>query len=460
MTILKNIILILVLQVTVIHIAYADQVADLFLGKTEKSTTVTAKTITTKNSTQDDKEICTRLEDIFSSLDELKNITVDVSNGVVELKGNTISDEYRDKAMHLASRVEGVVEIENDVSVNSNLTTRLEKTVQQIVSISKQFFSEFPIFLIALFVFTIFWYLGGWISDRKGLYGYFTPNKFIAVLLGQIAHLLFIIIGLMIALMLLDATALMGTILGAAGVIGLAVGFAVRDTVENYIASVLLSLRNPFDVNDYVLIDGHTGNVVRLTSRATILISPDANHIRIPNATVYKSVIVNYTRLPERRFQFDVKIAKEEDILHAQALAIETLEHINSVLKEPKPSVLVNDLVDGGVILRVFAWMDQRKNSINKVRGQSIREVKQTFDKNDIVMPGAIYKIVTSHENKTGEAQDKFETMSSHAKQKLSKQLKKAHDVSVDRTVEDRVEAEHKKNPLENLLEEEAPKEI
>jgi len=222
----------------------------------------------------------------------------------------------------------------------------------------------------------------------------------------------------------------------------------------------LLSLRNPFDVNDYVLIDGHKGNVVRLTSRATILISPDANHIRIPNATVYKSVIVNYTRLPERRFQFDVKIAKEEDILHAQALAIETLEHIISILKEPKPSVLVRDLVDGGVILRVFAWIDQRKNSISKVRGEAIREIKQTFDKNNVIMPGAIYKIVTSSEDKTEETQDKFETMSSHTKQKLSKQLKKIQDVSVDRTVEDRVEAEHKENPVENLLEDEAPKEI
>ncbi len=460
MLIVKKLILVLLLQMTFTHSIFAGSLTDLIPVKTEKNTVTGKKVITTKSSVEKDKKICTRLENIFSELDELKNITIDVSNGVVELKGNTLSNTNKNKALQLASRIDGVVEVENNISVNSNLTTRLEKTVQQIISIGKDFLSGFPIFLIALFVFIVFWYLGGWVSDRKGLYGYFTPNKFIAALLGQIAHLLFIIIGLMIALMLLDATALMGTILGAAGVIGLAVGFAVRDTVENYIASVLLSLRNPFDVNDYVLIDGHKGNVVRLTSRATILISPDANHIRIPNATVYKSVIVNYTRLPERRFQFDVKIAKEEDILHAQALAIETLEHIISILKEPKPSVLVRDLVDGGVILRVFAWIDQRKNSISKVRGEAIREIKQTFDKNNVIMPGAIYKIVTSSEDKTEETQDKFETMSSHTKQKLSKQLKKIQDVSVDRTVEDRVEAEHKENPVENLLEDEAPKEI
>ena len=460
MLIVKKLILILLLQMTFTHSVFASSLTDLIPVKTEKNVVTSKKVITIKSTEEKDKKICTRLENIFSELDELKNITIDVSNGVVELKGNTLSNTNKNKALQLASRIDGVVEVENNISVNSNLTTRLEKTLQQIVSIGKDFLSEFPIFLIALFVFIVFWYLGGWVSDRKGLYGYFTPNKFIAALLGQIAHLLFIIIGLMIALMLLDATALMGTILGAAGVIGLAVGFAVRDTVENYIASVLLSLRNPFDVNDYVLIDGHKGNVVRLTSRATILISPDANHIRIPNATVYKSVIVNYTRLPERRFQFDVKIAKEEDILHAQALVIDILNHITSILKEPKSSVLVSDLVDGGVILRVFAWIDQRKNSISKVRGESIREIKQTFDKNHIVMPGAIYKIVTSHEDTADGTQDKFENMSPHVKQKLSKQLKKVQDVSVDRTVEERVEAEHKENPVENLLEDDAPKEI
>ncbi len=457
---LKNIIFILLLHITATQCVSADSITDLISVKTENNAVTTKKVIRTKSSAQDDKKICTRLEHIFSELDALKNITVDVSNGVVELKGNTFSEANKDKALQLASQVEGVVEVKNDISVNSNLTTRLEKTGEQILSVSQAFIEKFPLFLIALFIFIIFWYLGAWVSDRKSIYGYFTPNKFIAALLGQITHLLFIIIGLVIALMLMDATALIGTILGAAGVIGLAVGFAVRDTVENYIASVLLSLRNPFDVNDYVLIDGHKGNVVRLTSRATILISPDANHIRIPNAKVFKSVITNYTRLPERRFQFDVKIAQEEDVLHAQALAIDALSHIASILKEPKPSVIVDDLVDGGVMLRMFAWVDQRKNSISKVRGESIRKVKQAFDRNDIIMPGVIYKIVTSRSDDNKKGRDKFENMSSGTKQKLSKQIKIASDVGVDHAVPERVKAEHRENRLENLLEDEAPKEI
>ena len=92
----------------------------------------------------------------------------------------------------------------------------------------------------------------------------------------------------------------------------------VKDTVENYIASILLSLRNPFEFNDFVDIGGNLGNVARLTTRATILISPDGNHIRIPNAMVFKAVIMNYTRNPQRRFQFDIGVDSAQDLKVAQ----------------------------------------------------------------------------------------------------------------------------------------------
>src|SRR3546814_11904518 len=85
----------------------------------------------------------------------------------------------------------------------------------------------------------------------------------------------------------------------------ISIGFAIRDTVDNYVASLMLSLRQPFRANDHVVIEGHEGRVVRLTSRATILMTLEGNHLRIPNSTVFKAVILNYPRNPERRFDFE-----------------------------------------------------------------------------------------------------------------------------------------------------------
>ena len=78
------------------------------------------------------------------------------------------------------------------------------------------------------------------------------PNAFIAELYRQLVRLMFIVGALVIALDVMNATALLSTILGAAGIIGLALGFAVRDTVENFIASIMLSIHQPFRPNDTV----------------------------------------------------------------------------------------------------------------------------------------------------------------------------------------------------------------
>ena len=102
-----------------------------------------------------------------------------------------------------------------------------------------------------------------------------------------------LIIGIVLALSVLDASGLVSSVLGAAGLLGLALSFALRDTVENYIVSILLSLRQPFAPNDDVMIEGRQGRVIRLTSRATELLTLDGNHIRIPNAIVFEGVIVN-----------------------------------------------------------------------------------------------------------------------------------------------------------------------
>ncbi len=166
---LKNIILILLLQMPLTHHVFAGSITDLISVKTENNTVSSKKVITIKSSAEDDKKICTRLEKIFSELDDLKQVTVHVSNGVVELQGNTFSDANKDKALQLSSQVEGVVEVKNKISVNPDLTARLEKTTHHLLSIAKQILSGLPIFLIALSNLIVFWFLGNWVSDRRSL---------------------------------------------------------------------------------------------------------------------------------------------------------------------------------------------------------------------------------------------------------------------------------------------------
>ncbi|CAA6805518.1 MAG: MscS Mechanosensitive ion channel [uncultured Thiotrichaceae bacterium] len=444
----------------------ADQLTDLITGKSDESAAVTEKVITTNNSAQDDRNIRKRLQEIFSELEELNKVKIVVSNGVVTLQGEVDSASVESKTLQFARQVEGVVEVENELIINRKIQTRLQNTGEKITLLGQQLLSGLPIFILAMLVLSLFWWIGGWMSDRQAFYRRITPNYFIATLLGQITHLIFIIIGIILALVLLDATALIGTILGAAGIVGLAVGFAVRDTVENYIASILLSLRNPFEVKDLVDIDGHVGHVARLTSRATILISPDGNHIRIPNSMVFKSVIVNFTRNPERRFDFEVGVDTDQDLLNVQALALDTLCKISGVMKEPKPSVMIDQLGDSNVLIRLYGWVDQENYSLVKVRSEAIRETKQAFDAANIVMPEPIYKLKVQDVQSFNfpqvlESQTLETSKVSEATHKASVTNTDAvRDISVDRTVENKVAEEQQLDGQENLLNSESPKEM
>jgi small-conductance mechanosensitive channel len=159
-----------------------------------------------------------------------------------------------------------------------------------------------PLLLVAvLIVLGAFW-LGGVISRRmRVLTRISRSNPYMDGLLRSTVRSLIGLAGVLVALDILNATSLVGAVLGSAGVVGLVLGFAFKDIAENYIAGVLLSLRQPFAPGDSVRIDSYEGKIIALNSRTTILMTGEGNHLQLPNSLVFKSVLLNYSRNPQRR---------------------------------------------------------------------------------------------------------------------------------------------------------------
>jgi small conductance mechanosensitive channel len=158
----------------------------------------------------------------------------------------------------------------------------------------------------------------------------------------------------------------------------------------------MLSIRQPFRPNDTIEIGGDTGKVIRLTSRATILLSFDGNQIRIPNATVFKSRIVNYSRNPERRFSFDAGLSYQADIAQARTIAEETLAALPFTLNEPAPSTWIEEMGDSAITLRCTAWVDQNETSFSMARSEAIRMVKAAIEAANFAAPEPTFRIITS----------------------------------------------------------------
>lgn len=127
-------------------------------------------------------------------------------------------------------------------------------------------------------------------------------------------------LGVYIVLRVSGLTQLALTVVGGTGLIGLALGIAFRDITENFLASIFLSMQQPFETGDLVEITGVTGYVQQLNVRTTILMTLEGNLVQIPNASVYKSNIRNFTTNPNRREVFEVGIGYDDSINDAQEL--------------------------------------------------------------------------------------------------------------------------------------------
>ena len=146
------------------------------------------------------------------------------------------------------------------------------------------------------------------------------------------------------------------SVLGVSGLVVLAVGFAFRDITENFIASVLLGLRRPFQIGDYVTIAGQSGVVKSLNTRATVLVTLEGKHVRIPNSTIFKEIMVNATASPSFRTNFDVVIPNEASTAAAIDAINRALRGDAGILADPPPRTLVEALEPGVVRLRADFW--------------------------------------------------------------------------------------------------------
>ncbi|MFB2532491.1 mechanosensitive ion channel domain-containing protein [Paracoccus sp. p3-h83] len=326
-----------------------------------------------------DARIRARIDEILDQIGGYDQVGVAVESGIVTLTGEALDGAAVERLDRLTTRVEGVVEVQNKVRETTDLSERLNPVWERFQDRMWSLLARLPLLAVAALVGGLVWFGLNWVARRHQPWARLAPNPFIAEILRAVLRLVAVIAGVVVALDILGATALLGTFLGAAGIVGIALGFAVRDSVENFIASIMLSLRQPFRPNDLVEIAGDTGRVIRLTSRATSLLSPDGNHIRIPNATVFKARIVNYTRNAERRFQFDLTIDAGCDLAAAREVGLDKLKRLDFVLEQPAPGAVLHDIADGAAVLRFTGWVDQHSANFQMARGEAIRLVRHAL---------------------------------------------------------------------------------
>jgi len=336
----------------------------------------------------EDSQIRDRLVRILAATEWFENPEVEVNDGVVFLSGSTETADHKRWAGDLARNTQDVTAVVNRIEILEPDIWDYEPAFTGLEELWRNIMSAIPFLIFGIVVLVIFW--GFSVLVAKGARVYLRNRKMNDLLQSIVARGIAIavfILGIYIVFHVADLTNVALTILGGTGLLGIVLGIAFRDITENFLASIFLSVQNPFHSGDMVEINNNTGFIQRLTIRATLLMTLDGNHLQIPNATVYKSTILNYTSNPNQRIRFVIGIGYDASVASAQEIAAKIFEEHPAVLKEPEPWVLVDELASSTIILKFYIWVDGSKHNFLKVKSSVLRQIKNAYLKEGISMP-------------------------------------------------------------------------
>jgi small conductance mechanosensitive channel len=203
--------------------------------------------------------------------------------------------------------------------------------------------------------------------------------KFIESIISSVL-LLFVIVASLNQLGV-DTTSLVA-LLGAAG---LAIGFALKDSLSNFAAGVMLLIFRPFTRGEYVEIAGCEGVVENISILTTVVHTLDNKEVILPNAAVFGGTITNYSSLPSRRVDLVIGVSYEDDLKKAKQVMLDAMKNDPRILAEPAPQVAVCELNSSSVDFVVRPWC--KSEDYWDVRFDTIEAVKIALDANDITIP-------------------------------------------------------------------------
>jgi small-conductance mechanosensitive channel len=186
----------------------------------------------------------------------------------------------------------------------------------------------------------------------------------------------------------------LSVLIGAAGVLSVAIGFASQTTISNLISGLFMLIERPFMVGDVIRVGSTTGEVTTVNLLSTILKTPENLMVRIPNEALMKSEITNVTRFHLRKIEIPLTIATGTDINLAQSVLTSALLQIEGVKSKPEPQLLFKSFADSGLLVAMEYWCDREK--VPKLTLTAAAAIKDALAQSHIEMPFPVRQLTQS----------------------------------------------------------------
>ena len=279
---------------------------------------------------------------------------------------------------------------ENESRQTSNqdsVTADYSAAIDQVDSWVDGAIKLLPNFTVALVVLLIAFVLGSIfrIFIRRQLIRRDRSN--LGEVLGSLVKWCVVLVGFLLAATIVMPSLKPGDLIAGLGVGSVAIGFAFKDILQNWLAGLLILLRQPFEIGDQIKVADFEGTVHRIETRATLIDTYDGQRVVMPNSDIYTNAVLVKTAHAKRRSDYEIGIGYSDNIGEACDVIRQAVATVEGVEQSPAPEALPWELAASWVAIRARWWTNSVQTDVTHVRARVIQSVKEALDEAGIDMP-------------------------------------------------------------------------
>ncbi|MET4083116.1 small conductance mechanosensitive channel [Pedobacter sp. UYP30] len=273
--------------------------------------------------------------------------------------------------------------------MNFNINDSTKLITDKLSLWLKELIKLLPNILLAVVVTVIGFFVAKYIHKlATKLIGKLSNNHTLNSLFSSIIYIFFLGIVIFIALSILQLDKAITTILGGAGLLGLAFAFAFQDIAANFMSGIFISFRRPIRIGNIVKIKDFMGKIESINLRDTTIRTFQGQMVIIPNKEVFQNPIENFSMLGKRRFDLSVGVSYGEDLERVMQITMDAVKDIEGLVKGEKTTMFFNEFADSSINYTIRFWVNSLEQpEYLKVGSDAIIKIKKAYDANDIMIP-------------------------------------------------------------------------
>ncbi len=269
------------------------------------------------------------------------------------------------------------------------MNTEVATFIDKMQAMLNSFIALLPNIILALIVFAIFFFVARTIKkvvrnltrDRR-------QARNLGLVLGRLAQGTTILIGLFIALSIVIPSLKANDLVQLLGISSVAIGFAFRDILQNFLAGILILLTEPFQIDDQIVFKEFEGTIENIQTRATTIRTYDGRRIVIPNSELFTNSVTVNTAFENRRLEYDIGIGYGDNIDEARRLILEAMRETSGVIETPASDAIVVELAGSTVNIRARWWVaPPRRADVLDLQDRVLTNIKNKLTANGIDLP-------------------------------------------------------------------------